>query len=48
MVKQGVIPDELTKPFWEAANEAARQIETEPKLRFLRNNERFNLLLDTF
>ncbi len=21
MVKQGVIPDELTKPFWEAANE---------------------------
>ena len=21
MVKQGVVPDELTKPFWEAANE---------------------------
>ena len=21
MVKQGVIPDELTKPFWDAANE---------------------------
>ena len=21
MAKQGVVPDELTKPFWEAANE---------------------------
>ena len=28
MVKQGVIPDELTKPFWDAANEGRLIIQT--------------------
>ena len=27
MVKQGVVPDELTKPFWDAANEGRLTIQ---------------------